>query len=59
MPQIVGNKEAIEVIRLIASSVDICRIQYQSELKLLQDTAPIRASFILKLPFSEPIPEEL
>ena len=31
-------------------------MQYKYELKLLQDSAPVLASFILKLPFSEPIP---
>ena len=37
----------------------VCCIQYQSELKLLQDAAPIIASFILILLFSEPFPEDV
>ena len=60
MIQIAGKSEAIiEVIRLIASGVDICHIQYQSELKILQDAAPVIASFILKLPFGKPIPSDV
>ena len=35
--QIAGNEEAIEVVQLVASGVDICQCQYQVELKLLQD----------------------
>lgn len=53
--QIAGNEEAIKVVQLIASGIDICHIQYKYELKL-QDSALVLAFFILKLPFSEPIP---
>ena len=46
MIQIAGKSEAIEVIRLIASGVEICQIQYQCELNMLQDAAPVIASFV-------------
>jgi hypothetical protein len=59
MIQIAGKSEAIEVIRLIASGVDIRQIQYQRELKVLQDVAPVIASFVLKLPFGDPIPVDV
>ena len=59
MLQIAGKSEALEVIRLIASGVDIRQIHYQSELKMLQDVAPVVASFILKLPFGDPIPADI
>ena len=57
--QMAGNEEAIKVVQLIASGIDICHIQYKYELKLLQDSAPVLVSFILKLPFSEPIPVDV
>ena len=59
MIQIAGNSEALEAIRLISSGVDIRHIQYQCELKLLQNVAPVIASCILKLPFTEPIPADV
>ena len=59
MIQIAGKSEAIEAIRLIASGVDIRQIQYQCELKMLQEAAPVIASFVLKLPFGEPIPADV
>ena len=59
MIQIAGKSEAIEAIRLIASGVDIHQIQYQCELKMLQEAAPVIASFVLKLPFGKPIPADV
>ena len=59
MLQVAGSREAIDVIKLISSGVDIRRVQYKCELKLIQDTAPVLASFILKLPFSEAIPADV
>ena len=57
--QIAGNEEAIRVVRLVAAGVDIRQAQYKCELKLLQDSAPVLASFLLKLSFSEPIPADV
>ena len=59
MLQVAGSKEAIEVVQLIASGTDICNVKYHQELKLLQDTTPILASLLLKLPFSEAIPDDV
>ena len=59
MLQVVRSKEAIEVVRLIASGTDIRNVKYRQELKLLQDTTPILASLLLKLPFSETIPDDV
>ena len=53
------KQEAIEVVRLIASGTDIRNVKYRPELKLLQDTTPILASLLLKLPFSEAIPDDV
>ena len=47
MIQIAGKSEAIEAIRLIASGVDIRQIQYQCELKMLHEAAPVIASFAM------------
>ena len=57
--QIAGNEEAIEVVQLVASGVDIRQCQYQIELKLLQDVVPIVASFLLKLPYDVEIPSDI
>ena len=59
MIQIADKLEIIEVIRLIASGVNIHQIQHQCELKMLQDAAPVIASYVLKLPFGKPIPENV
>ena len=59
MLQIAGNEEAIKVIQLVATGIDVRRAQYRCELKLLQDSAPVLASFLLKLPFSEPVPVDV
>ena len=59
MIQIASKLEVIEVIRLITSGVDIHQIQYQCELKMLQDAAPVIASLVLKLPFGKQIPEDV
>ena len=59
MIQIADKLEVIEVIRLIALGVDIHQIQHQCELKMLQDAAPVIASYVLKLPFGKPIPEDV
>ena len=61
MLQTAGKSEALEEIRLITLGVqiDIRQIQYQSELKMLQDVAPVVASFILKLLFGDPIPADV
>lgn len=39
------SKRLLEVIRLIASGVDICQIQYQCKQKMLQDAAPVNIVF--------------
>ena len=39
--------------------MSFCSVKYRSELKLLQDTAPILAALLLKLPFSEAIPDDV
>ena len=59
MLQVAGSTEAIEVVRLIASGTDIRNVKYRQELKLLQDTTPILASLLLKLLFSEAIPDDV
>ena len=59
MFQVAGSEETIEVIRLIASGTDIRNVTYHQELKLLQDTTPILASLLLKLSFSEAIPDDV
>ena len=43
----------------IASGVDIRQAQYHVQLKLLQDTAPLLASFIMKLPFDVAVPSDV
>ena len=55
--QIAGDEEVIHVIQLLAKGVDIRQSCYQLQLKLLQDRAPLLASFILKLPFDADIPD--
>ena len=55
--QIAGDEEVIHVIQLLAKGVDIRQSCYQVQLKLLQDRAPLLASFILKLPFDADIPD--
>ena len=57
--QVAGSKEAIHVIKLLAQGVDIQQSCYQQQLKLLQDRAPLLASFILKLPFEDGIPDDV
>ena len=57
--QVAGSDEAIRVIRLLAKGVDIRQSCYQQQLKLLQDRAPLLASFILKLPFEDDIPDDV
>ena len=57
--QIAGNEEAIKVVQLVAMGIDIRQAQYRCELKLFQDSAPVLASFLLKLPFSEPVPVDV
>ena len=47
MSYVARSREAIDVIKLISFGVDIRRVQYKCELKLIQDTAPVLASFIL------------
>ena len=47
------------MIRLLASEIDIRLVRYQHQLKLLQDTAPILTSLILKLPFDDDIPADV
>ena len=59
MLQVAGNEEAIQVIQLIASGVNIHQAQYHVQLKLLQDTATLLASFILKLPFDVAVPSDI
>ena len=59
MLQVAGNEEAIQVIQLVASGVDIRQAQYHVQLKLLQDTAPLLASFIMKLPFNVAVPSDV
>ena len=44
---------------LLAKGVDIRQTHYQQQLKLLQDRAPLLASFILKLPFEDGIPDDV
>ena len=52
MLQVAGIEEAIQMIQLIASGVDVHQAQYHIQLKLLQDTALLLASFISKLLFN-------
>ena len=44
---------------MIALRTDIRNVKYRQELKLLQDTTPILVSLLLKLPFSEVIPDDV
>ena len=57
--QIAGDEEVIHVIQLLAKRVDVRQSCYQLQLKLLQDRAPLFASFILKLPFDADIPDDV
>ena len=57
--QVAGSEEAIHAIRFLAKGVNIRQSRYQQQLKLVQDGAPLLASFILKLPFKDGIPDDV
>ena len=49
--QVAGDEEVLKVIHSIASGTDIRQAKYRQELRLIQDKAPLLASFILSLPY--------
>ena len=57
--QVAGNDEVLRVIGNAAIGTDIREVKYRQELKLMQDKAPLLASFLLSLPYSEPIPQDV
>lgn len=56
---VVGSDEVLRVIGYVATGTDIREVKYRRELKLMQDKAPLLASFLLSLPYSEPIPQDV
>ena len=57
--QVAGNDEVLAIIDAIASGVDITQPSRREKLKLLQEHAPVLASFIIKCFYGQSLPADV